>query len=294
MRTPIVTRLLISIPLIAVSTASLAQSLPEQVKRNQERIQGLEGRMEEMATELKGRPGPPGPKGDRGPQGEAGPKGAKGDPVALDGIGFYTGFLQTFNGKGGRTLSIGTTTEEDSHARFWNRSGKEIAYIGSTNEGQGMVEVLGGGYVRVNGKNVHDYAEIFELATRDGALPGTVMSVVENGLQLAPAEVAYDPKVVGVISGAGGLAPGMRIGTREDGSADLPIAVSGQVYVRICLEGGPVHSGDLLVASSRRGMAMRASDRERAFGAVIGKALEPFPGSRAREEGLVRMLVMTR
>ena len=47
------------------------------------------------------------------------------------------------------------------------------------------------------------------------------------------------------------------------------------------------HYGDLLTSSSRAGHAMRADDPERAFGAVIGKAMTPL----ADGDGLVLVLV---
>jgi hypothetical protein len=65
----------------------------------------------------------------------------------------------------------------------------------------------------------------------------------------------------------------------------------GQVYVRANSENGPIQPGDLLVASSTPGVAMRSSDDARALGAVIGKAMERLKG---KNEGLVRMLVMPR
>ena len=99
--------------------------------------------------------------------------------------------------------------------------------------------------------------------------------------------------MVGVVSGAGVLQPGMRIGTREDGSNDLPIALIGQVYVRVSTENGPIQIGDLLVSSSRTGVAMRAADPSRAIGTVIGKALETYDAP-PEKEALVRMLVMNR
>ena len=43
----------------------------------------------------------------------------------------------------------------------------------------------------------------------------------------------------------------------------------------------PVGVGDLLTTSTVQGYAMRASDRGRAFGAVIGKALVDLPSGRA-------------
>ena len=83
------------------------------------------------------------------------------------------------------------------------------------------------------------------------------------------------------------------IGTREDGTRDLPIALAGQVYVRVTVENGPIVAGDLLVSSTTPGTAMRARDMQLAFGAVVGKALQPYDGI-GGAEGLIRMLVMVR
>jgi hypothetical protein len=70
-----------------------------------------------------------------------------------------------------------------------------------------------------------------------------------------------------------------------------PVAIAGQVYVRITTESGPIRVGDLLVSSSTPGVAMRAADPARASGATLGKALQSFssPG-----EGSIRMLVLNR
>ena len=83
----------------------------------------------------------------------------------------------------------------------------------------------------------------------------------------------------------------MRIGSREDGSTDLPVAVAGQVYVRVNTESGPIAVGDLLVSSSVPGVAMRGVDSSRLTGTVVGKALQPYAGE---NESLIRMLVLNR
>ena len=151
----------------------------------------------------------------------------------------------------------------------------------------------GAGFISVSGERVHDVAEVFDLETRDGVIPGSVMSVDAHGSgALMPAAVAYDRKVVGVISGAGDFQHAMLIGSREDGTHDLPVALTGQVYVRVSAENGPISPGDLLVSSSSPGVAMTATDINRSIGAVIGKALRSFEESDS--EGLVRMLVMAR
>lgn len=153
----------------------------------------------------------------------------------------------------------------------------------------------GDGLIQVGGERVHDYAEVFELATREGVVPGTIMSADTSlGGATRPSGGAYDPKVLGVISGAGGLKSALAIGTREDGTSDLPIALMGQVYVRASSENGAIRPGDLLVASSAPGVAMRASDPARMSGAIVGKAMDTFAPDDPRAEGLVRMFVMAR
>ena len=72
----------------------------------------------------------------------------------------------------------------------------------------------------------------------------------------------------------------------------MPIALIGQVYVRVTRENGAISVGDLRVSSSRSGVAMRGG-ADRAIGTVIGKALESYD-ELAGKEGLIRMLVMNR
>lgn len=119
--------------------------------------------------------------------------------------------------------------------------------------------------------------------------PGTV--VVANSDR--PGEVCttdkpYDQRVVGAISGANGIKPGLTLtqeGTTLDGSH--PVALDGRVYVKVS---GLVEVGDLLTTSNEPGRAMAVKNRKKAFGAVIGKALE----SDADGDGLVLMLVQPR
>jgi hypothetical protein len=193
------------------------------------------------------------------------------------------GYLDITNGNGKYVVSLGSGNEQGGYSRYYNSQGRETVYIGTCSDDRGCITV--------EGKKIGDYAEVFELATREGVRPGTVMAVVADGGLIGPSKGAYDRRVVGVVSGAGAFSPGMILGVRDDGSKDMPIAINGQVYVRVVDENGPVAPGDLLVASSTPGVAMRASDSDRAFGAVLGKALDSH---KDRGEGLVHMLVMAR
>ncbi len=56
---------------------------------------------------------------------------------------------------------------------------------------------------------------------------------------------------------------------------------------KISAENGPIQAGDLLVASSTPGHAMKGRDRNRMLGAVVGKALGPLP----QGTGVIQVLV---
>ena len=203
--------------------------------------------------------------------------------VSLDGSKVSPS-LNVYNASDERIVFIGKwSNAETGGAFFTNKSGERRVSLGVHDDGDG--------YVRVNGTIVHDYAEILELATRDGVRPGSVVSYDAAAGGIVAASVANARRVVGVISGAGGFRPGMVIGSRSDESRDLPVSMSGVVYVRVSSEAGEIFPGDLLIPSSVAGVGMRASDPNSAAGMVFGKALEPWSGT---GEGLVLMLVMHR
>lgn len=119
--------------------------------------------------------------------------------------------------------------------------------------------------------------------------PGMVVSIdPESPGKLAVSSAAYDRRVAGIISGAGGVKPGMTMGqvnSLADGSH--PVALSGRVYCLVDPSYGSVEPGDLLTTSDTPGYAMKVTNRERAQGAIIGKAMTGLKKGR----GLVLVLV---
>ena len=101
--------------------------------------------------------------------------------------------------------------------------------------------------------------------------------------QLKPSSIAYDPLVAGIVSGAGNLQPGVTLSDQEG----VPIALAGRVYVKAEAFSGAIHPGDLLTTSSMPGLAMKASDRLLAQGAIIGKAMTGLESG----TGLILVLV---
>ncbi len=119
--------------------------------------------------------------------------------------------------------------------------------------------------------------------------PGMVVSIdPANPGKLVISNKPYDPAVAGIVSGAGGVRPGMLMAQADSAAdGDLPVALSGRVYCLCDASSGEIRPGDLLTTSSRPGHAMKAADRDRAAGAVIGKAMTPL----AEGTGLVLVLV---
>jgi hypothetical protein len=132
-----------------------------------------------------------------------------------------------------------------------------------------------------------DAAEDFEIADgHTNVAPGTVM-VIERTGRLRESTDPYDRRVAGVICGAGGTRPGIVLGHASDGRQRRSLALAGTVYCKADAGAAPIEVGDLLTSSSTPGHAMKAVDRRRAFGAVMGKALQPLPQGR----GLIPVLV---
>jgi hypothetical protein len=129
-----------------------------------------------------------------------------------------------------------------------------------------------------------DCAEMFEVTQGQHVEAGTVL-VMDGEEALRPCERAYDPRVAGVVSGAGGRRPGLILnGEQAQGAA---VALVGRVFCKVDATSEPVEVGDLLTTSPTIGHAMKASDASRAAGAVLGKAM----GALTSGTGLIPVLV---
>ncbi len=132
-----------------------------------------------------------------------------------------------------------------------------------------------------------DCAEDFDVAAWTDADPGTVMVLNTDGL-LEASGIAYDKRVVGVVSGAGHYQPGIVLDRRDDTKAlRRPIALLGKVFCKVDARYDAVAVGDLLTTSTTPGHAMKVDDPANAFGAVVGKALRPLRQGR----GLIPILI---
>jgi hypothetical protein len=196
--------------------------------------------------------------------------------ITLDGrIGLLT--LGTGKGAGGQLMlrsdkngPVILMNGKDGRITFLDSRLKQTLAIDGV---RGDIELIGA-----------DCAEDFDMSRP--VVPGTVLTIDEQGL-LGPCQDAYDRRVVGVVSGAGGYRPGLRLDRGRPASSRQPLALLGKVFCLVDADQGPVVAGDLLTTSDTDGHAMRAADPERAIGAVLGKSL----GSMDRGRGLLPVLV---
>ncbi len=159
------------------------------------------------------------------------------------------------------------------------------AEFGAGGDGRITTEVL-----QITGGS--DLSEQFEIqAGLSGQQPqaGYVVAIdLDNPGELVVSSRAYDRTVAGVVSGAGGVKPGMlmgQAGTAANGR--YPVALTGRVYVWVDASYGAVQPGDLLTTSNTPGHAMLVGDHAEAQGAILGKAMTALTDGR----GLVLVLV---
>lgn len=131
--------------------------------------------------------------------------------------------------------------------------------------------------------NVFDIAEDINAP---GCEAGDVVVIdPSNDRTVVKSTTPYDMAIAGVISEN----PVFHIGKTE---GYKPLALAGQVWVKVTTENGEIKRGDLLVTSSKPGHAMKADPAKLGFGMIIGKALEPFSGGQEGEtEGKIVALV---
>lgn len=134
-----------------------------------------------------------------------------------------------------------------------------------------------------------DIAEPFAIASKDAIKPGMVVAIdPDNPGQLRISEEAYDRTVVGVVSGAGGIDPGLILQQAGMQVEDMhPVALTGRVYVWADAAEGAIQPGDFLTTSNTPGHAMKVTDHDQAQGATLGKATSVLDEG----QGLVLVLI---
>jgi hypothetical protein len=214
-------------------------------------------------------------------------------------------------------LSCGGTIGLDSNSgqiRLWHAgqdvivldgpSGKvksPMVIVGGENKLPGLIQVcnednsraieINGGDQSISCSDIllfnADCAEEFDLQECRSIDAGSVVILTDEGA-VAECREEYDTRVAGVISGAGTYRPGLLLDRQNTNAGRVPVALMGKAFCKVDATKAPIHAGDLLVSSPLAGHAMKARDRSRLPGCVIGKALAPMPEG----TGLLPMLLV--
>lgn len=135
-----------------------------------------------------------------------------------------------------------------------------------------------------------DFAEALPAqGLKNSYEPGDVMVMSQDGKGVSRTSSRYSRSVVGIYS----TRPAVLGAEKGDGETrvdadDIPVAITGIVPTKVSAENGAVRVGDLLVTSSKPGYAMKATDRNKMLGAVVGKALETLNAG----TGTIKVLVI--
>lgn len=208
--------------------------------------------------------------------------------VELHGDENNAGVFRLRRANGAIGMVANAAEEMGSELWLYNENGVPSIQLDTDWTGNGNSRIVTG-ELQITGGS--DLSEQFDVSESSGEVePGTVVCIdTENPGKLTVCGAAYDRKVAGIISGAGGVRTGMymaQTGSEADGGH--PVALTGRVYCKVDASTEPISPGDLLTTSGRPGFAMKATDHAKAYGATIGKAMTGLAKGR---NGLVLVLV---
>jgi len=145
----------------------------------------------------------------------------------------------------------------------------------------------------------NDLSELFE--TNEEVEIGDLLVIDKSqDMKLKKCASAYDKGIIGIVSGAPAIlfeesklqiAPEPFVFKK---GAKPPVTLAGRVPCKVSLENGSIKQGDLLTSSNVPGHAMKATDMNKAFNAVIGKAMQSFDGGTNGEKTGMIMVLVTR
>jgi hypothetical protein len=194
-----------------------------------------------------------------------------------------TGVLATANVDGalnGNALVAEIEGSGIGNPAVFRANGVNVARIDKTGKGY-----FNGG-TQVGGADLAEYFDV-EGGIRQYE-PGDVLVISSSAdRKVERSATPYSTLVAGVYA----TKPGLML-TEQNAEQDqldnmVPMGVIGVIPTKVCMEGGAIKRGDLLVTSSLPGVAMKADPDKVKVGQVLGKALQDFNGT-----GVVKINVL--
>ncbi len=204
--------------------------------------------------------------------------------VGVTGVG--TGF--GVGVRGINTVDGGVAGDFQGRLKVSVNSGDIATFQSPSATNRARIDSTGKGFF--NGGTQSSGADVAEFITASTPLtPGDVVEIdPQRPGHFRLAATANSTAVADVVS----TEPGVSLNAKDGAITTVTgpqLALVGRVPVKVSAENGPIQPGELLVASSVPGHAMRASANP-APGTVIGKAM----GSLSAGTGVTEMLVMLR
>ena len=200
------------------------------------------------------------------------------------------GFFRNFNNANSQPVVHVTTTGTGSTLLI-NHQGPSgnLAVFQSASANVARIDKTGKGFFNNGTQNSGaDVAEAFDVegSTADYE-PGDILVIsTDTDRTIEKSSEPYSTLVAGVYA----TKPGVLL-TEENIDSELigkvPMGVIGVIPTKVCLEGGNIKRGDLLVTSSISGVAMKANPKKVQIGQAIGKALQDY-----NQEGIGKIKVL--
>jgi len=169
-------------------------------------------------------------------------------------------------------IQSNSTLTKGGRIRLFNKAGSPRLVLDSEYGTDGLARII---CDEIEIRGGADLTEAFDINAVETPVPGMLVCVDESEMgDLTICNEAFDTKVIGVISGANGIRPGLKMsqqGSIADG--EYPIAVTGRVFVKANDVNGKIRPGDFLTTSNESGEAMKAGKDDETRGAIVGKAL---------------------
>ncbi len=189
------------------------------------------------------------------------------------------GYFRNFNTSNSLpTLSV--TNAGTGAAFFVNHTGASGSLATFQSGGSNMARIDKAGKGFFNGGTQNSGADVAEAFDVEGSSseyePGDILIIsTDSDRTVEKSSKPYSNLVAGVYA----TKPGVLL-TEENVDSELfgkvPMGVIGVIPTKVCLEGGEIKRGDLLVTSSKSGVAMKANPKKVKIGQVIGKALQDY------------------
>ncbi|MFC3159862.1 hypothetical protein ACFOEQ_16445 [Chryseobacterium arachidis] len=189
------------------------------------------------------------------------------------------GYFRNFN-TSNATAVLSVTNAGTGSAFFVNHTGSSgsLATLQSAGANVARIDKTGKGFF--NGGTQSSGADVAEAFDVEGNTseyePGDILVIsTDSDRTVEKSSKPYSNLVAGVYA----TKPGVLL-TEENIDSELigkvPMGVIGVIPTKVCLEGGAIKRGDLLVTSSKTGVAMKANLKKVKIGQVLGKALQDY------------------